>query len=194
MTRSKLALIAILLIAVVPVLALAAPGDGPGERGRFGRGFGPGHDGPRGPFLPPPGYLDLTDEQIDAAGLIRDGLRDEMGALRDQHRALRDELDAALDSDSPDAATVGQLVIDLHAQRPQFRSLLESAEAEFAALLDDEQLPKWENWKELRQSRRGERGERRRHRERRGFGPGPDGPGPDGPGPDGPPGGPGFDG
>ncbi len=175
MTRNQLALIAILLIAFVPVAAVAGPGDGPGERGGFDPGFGPG--GPRGQFLPPPGYLDLSDEQRDAAQAIRDGVRDEMGALRDQGRTLRQDLDAALKGDSPDAAIVGQLMIDLHALRPQFRSLLESAEADFAALLDEEQLQKWENWKEIRQSRRGdrgERGERRRHRERRG--PGPDGP------------------
>ena len=192
MTRNKLILIAISLAALLPVLALA--GDGPRDRG-MGPGFGPdpgsrgygGFGGGGRHFLPPPGYLDLTAEQIEAVEAIRDRVRSETEALREQHRALRDELEEALNSDHPEPAAVGQLVIDLHTQRPQFRAILESADAEFSALLTGEQLQKWENFKELRQSR-GHR-ERFRHREHRGFGPGPDGVGPGGPGPDDP----GFD-
>ena len=106
-------------------------------------------------MFPPPGYLDLADEQIEATNAIRDSVRAEMGAAHEEMDALREELKAALDNDSPDAAAVGQLVIELHGLREQTRATLEDAESRFAALLTDEQLEKWENFKELRKGRRG---------------------------------------
>ncbi len=163
--RKTFALIAVALLALLPLAAIAEPGDRDRHRGR-----GPG----RGMF-PPPGYLDLSDEQIDAAEAIRESARAEMGAAREETGTLRDALKTMLESDSPNAAEVGQLVIDLHGLRQQTRATLEDAESQFAALLTAEQLEKWENFKELRKGRRGpgrHRGQPERGQEGPAFGAG----------------------
>ncbi len=161
MTQRKTLALAVALLALLPLAAFAEPGFGHRDRG------------PGRAFLPPPDYLDLTDEQREAAEAIRDSVRTEMEATRDQRHALHEQLRAALDSADPDAATVGQLVIDMHALRAQSRAVMEDAESRFAALLDAEQLEKWENFKELRENRRGPR-HRGGHGPRRGgeYGPG----------------------
>ena len=143
--RKAIVLAAIALVAFLPLAALAEPGQG--HRGR----------GPARGLLPPPGYLDLTEEQIEAAEAIREGVRTEMQAMRGERRTLREQLKATLDGESPDATEVGRLTIELHAMREQTRVTLKDAEARFAELLTSEQLEKWENYKELRQSRRGGR-------------------------------------
>ena len=157
--RNAIVLAAIALLALLPLAAIAEPGHG--YRGR----------GPARGLLPPPGYLDLTEEQIEAAEAIREGVRSEMSAARDERRTLREQLKAMLDGESPDAKAVGQLAIDLHAMRERTRATLEDAEARFVELLTAEQLEKWENFKELRQGRRG-------GRHRGGFGGGGEKPGP----------------
>ncbi len=148
--RKTLALLAIALLALLPLIALAEPGSG--QRGR-GRGNGPGSGPGRGMF-PPPGYLDLTDEQIEAVDVIRESVRAEMEAGREEAGTLHEALKAALDGDNPDATAVGQMTIELHGLRQQRRAILEDAESRFAVLLTAEQLEKWENYKELRQGRR----------------------------------------
>ncbi len=181
MTHRKIALVLLALATALPLAALASPGgsgpggadpgfSGPGFGGPgFGRGQGArGHHGARHLF-PPPGYLDLTDEQIDAVEALREDLRARLDGVRDEGRALREQLRAALEGDAPDAARVGQLVIDLDAHRDQVRAVFEDAESRLAALLTEEQLEKWENFKELRAHRRGPR----HHRLRGGFGDGP---------------------
>ena len=143
--RKAITLTAVALVALLPLAAFAEPG--PGHRGR-----GPGKG-----FLPPPGYLDLSDEQIEASRAIRESVRAEMEPLRDERRALREQLKTALEDENPDAAAVGQMVIEIHGLRGQTRTILENAEGQFSALLTAEQLEKWENFKELRSSRRGPR-------------------------------------
>ena len=165
--RKTIALVALALLTLLPLAALAEPGWGR-------RGGGPG--GPGGPgrhLFPPPGYLDLTEEQIEAAQAIRETVRDRMEGVREEVRALREQLRAALDSETPDATEVGQLAIALDAHRQAVRAVFEAAEADFAALLTAEQLEKWENFKELRGHRRGPR-HRERARDGSGFGPGSD--------------------
>ena len=152
MTYRKIALITLALAVCLPLAALAEPG--------FGRHHGPG----RG-FFPPPGYLDLSEEQIEAVEALRETVRADMEAHRTEARALHEQLRTALENESPDPAQVGQLVIDLHRQKEQGRAAWESVESQFAALLTPEQLEKWENFKELR-------GNRRERRHERGFGEG----------------------
>jgi len=169
--RKTITLIALALLTLLPLAALAQPGQGRGPGGPGGRG-GPG--GPGGPgrhMFPPPGYLDLTEDQIEASQAIRETVRAELDGTRETGRALREQLHAALEGDNPDATAIGQLAIDLHALRTQTRSVLEDAESQFAALLTAEQLEKWENFKELRANRRGPRHhERAREGFRGGFG------------------------
>ncbi|MEM7582983.1 MAG: Spy/CpxP family protein refolding chaperone [Acidobacteriota bacterium] len=135
------ALIALTLTSLAWVAVAEA-----GPRDRGGRGL-----------LPPSGYLELTEEQIDAAQAIREQTRDSIEPIRDEMRALRGQLKANFESGDPDATEVGQLMIDIHAQRQQLRTLREDAEGQFAALLTAEQLEKWENFKELRRGRGGRR-------------------------------------
>lgn len=173
MKRTPTLWIALALIVSIPAIAMAGPGFGP--RGERGDGHGP----PGGHFLPPPGYLDLTDEQIAAVEVIRDNLSEQLQALHEDHAALRQQLQDLLDAENPDPAAVGELVIELHGDRGQLRDALTAADAEFSALLTPEQLVKWENFKELR-ARRGHRGQG--HGPEGGFG-GPPGGGPPGGGP-----------
>ena len=163
--RKTIVFAAATLLILLPLAAIAAPGD------RHGRGPGRG-------MFPPPGYLDLTDEQVEAAEAIRAETREQVGALREETGTLREALKATLDGDNPDAAAVGEMVIELHGFRQQTRSILQDAESQFAALLTDEQLEKWENFKELRKGRRGF-GRRGAHGGfGAGFGSGPEAPGP----------------
>lgn len=167
----------IALLALAPLVFAQGPGR---ERGPFrgGSGFERGeghHPGPGGRgmrelrhLLPPPGYLDLSEEQKEAVHELFEGLRSELEPLREQGKALREQLHDALESESPNAATVGQLMIDLHALKDQKRQIFPAYEERFASLLTPDQLSKWQTFRELRELRRG-------HRR------GPDGPG----GPDG---------
>ena len=148
--RKTVILFALALLTLLPLAAFAGPGDGPGHRGPAGRG-------PGGPIIPPPGYLDLTEDQIEAAEALRDDARAQLEGVREQMQALREQMKAELDTDNPDAQTVGQLAIDIHNLRDRVRGVREDTEAQFAALLDAEQLEKWENFKELRENRRGPR-------------------------------------
>lgn len=162
--RKTFALVTLALLTLLPLAAIAEPGDR--DRGR-----GPG----RGMF-PPPGYLDLSEEQIEAAEAIRESVRAEMGVVRGETRTLREALREMLEGDDPNAAEVGALVIELHGLKTQSRAILEDAESRFAAILTAEQLEKWENFKELRKGRRGPG----RHRGAfgAGFGHGAEQPGP----------------
>ncbi|MEM6454101.1 MAG: periplasmic heavy metal sensor [Acidobacteriota bacterium] len=144
-------LIALLIAALFAPIAFAAPGGGPG---------GPG--GKLSRFFPPPGYLDLTEEQRDATRELIDALRAEIEPLRDQQRDLRSDLRDALDADSPNAETVGAAVIALHELRGSLRGLTDEAVQNFRTLLDADQQAKFDNYRELRArkrfQRRGKRG------------------------------------
>ena len=89
-------------------------------------------------------YLELTQDQIDAAQQLRQELRTKVEPLHQQQKDLRDQLRDELDSDSPDAAAVGQLVIDERAVGEQIRAAVEASRGAFEALLTPEQLVRWE--------------------------------------------------
>ena len=135
------------LLFTLPLLA--QPGlDGSG-------GPGEGHRlGPIAKLLPPPGYLDLDDEQIAATQEILGSLREVAEPLRDEQRENRQALRELLEGDAPDATAVGTLVINGHDLRAQLRAALETADRDFTALLDDEQRIKYESYKELRRAHR----------------------------------------
>lgn len=158
------ALVSLLLLFAATLSALPqAGGPGGGERG------GPGKIGR---LLPPPGYLGLDDEQIAATQEIFDELRATVQPLREQQREQRRALRELLDGADPDATAVGELVISSHQLRQEMRQALETADADFSALLDEEQLSAWENFKELRRAHR--RHGRGHGGQDGGFGNGPD--------------------
>ena len=174
MTHTKIvALIASALLTLLPLAAFAEGPDagqrGPGQRGPGQQGPGHRGPGPGGGMIPPADYLDLSEEQAEAAQALREASRAQLDGVREETRALHEQLKATLDSESPDATIVGQLVIDIHALRQRVRAAHEDVESQFADLLDAEQLEKWENFKELRESRRGPGGRGGRDHSRGGF-------------------------
>jgi Spy/CpxP family protein refolding chaperone len=140
---------AILALAALP--ALAGPGgkEGRGGRGGFGR------------LLPPASYLDLTADQEAAVDKLRESTKAKVQPLHEAQRAKRQELKALLDGAKPDPLKVGNLTIEMHENRQQIRSALESARVSFEALLTPEQKTKYENFRELREERRERRHDRR---------------------------------
>ena len=152
MSFRKLTLIGLAFALLAPVALLAQPPeDVPGNPGRA-----PNH---LRDLLPPPGYLQLTEEQQDIVRGLAEDLREVLEPLRDERRSLGQELRDALDADEPDPCLVGQLTIDLHDLGEQIRAELAATEEAFRAILDDEQQTKWDNFKELRRlTRRQHRG------------------------------------
>ncbi|MEM9293297.1 MAG: periplasmic heavy metal sensor [Acidobacteriota bacterium] len=107
-------------------------------------------------------YLDLTEEQIAAVQQIRSDAQATSQPIREEQRALRDQLRDLLDSDAPDATTVGETVIAARALGEQLKGIAEGARSDMEALLTPEQLEAWETLQDIRGifSDRGDRGPR----------------------------------
>jgi len=176
-TLLRLAFAALLLVPVTAGAQGFGHGRGDGTGPRHGAGSGPG-DGNGAGFLrmllPPPGYLDLTDEQKDAVKTLVDDLQAKIEPVHDQMQAIHEQLEAELDKENPSAEVVGQLVIEGKGLRESVRTQIEGFETAFVALLTPDQATAYENYKELRGA--GRHG--RRHGGGMGDGPG----GPGGPG------------
>ena len=126
-----------LLVAAVAPFASAQPHGGP--RGMHG----PGRDGAEGLFE----FLGLSEEQREA---WKDAHRSHFEALKptfEKMRDLREQIEAELDSGSPDAATVGGYVISIHALQSEIEAARESLEAATLEILTDEQATKLEAFK-----------------------------------------------
>ena len=93
--------------------------------------------------------VQLTPEQVQQTKDIYRALRDAVEPLRDQIPALRDQLETLLDGASPEAAAVGQLVIDIDAIRDDIEDLRHAAEEDFVALLTPEQVTRWERFLQI---------------------------------------------
>lgn len=151
MKSRKLTMIVLAAALVVPGALLAqgnggGPPDGP-------PGAAPGQ-GPQGPsirdLLPPPGYLQLTDEQKEAAKGIGADLRAAVEPIGEELRANREALRDAIGSDDPNATEIGQLVLDIRDLEGQIRDEVKAASDAFRDLLDANQQVKYDNFLELR--------------------------------------------
>ena len=111
--------------------------------------------------------LNLTADQQTAAKKLREDMRAKAEPLMDQVRQQMDELETLLDTAHPDATEVGNKVLAAHATREQLRALHDSFETKFGALLNADQLAKFQQL----QSQRKEWGGRHGF----GFGPPPEG-------------------
>jgi len=141
------------------------PGGPPGVH--HGPGFaarGPQAGGPFGNLRFVATFLDLTEEQQQQGRALRQRLREDSAALREEVRGLRRQLRAELEEETPDATRVGELMIATHGQRKQLRALREQALADFEALLTAEQLEKFQDLRQALQERRQARREARRER------------------------------
>src|SRR5262245_1089647 len=136
MTKSRMVLLSIValvaLTATAP-LALAQPPGGPGGGPRdrmHGRPSG-GRDLVE--------FLELTEEQREQWSALHkshfEGLRPTFEKIRD----LREQLKAELDSESPDAATVGGYVISIHQLDADLEASRDELEAAVREILTDEQ-------------------------------------------------------
>jgi len=174
MKSRKLTMIVLAAALVVPGVLLAqgqgngAPPDGPpGAAPGQGQGPGPGIR----ELLPPPGYLQLTDGQKEAAKGLAEDLRAALEPIGEELRAKREALRDAIESDTPNAAEIGQLVLGVRALEGQVRDEIRAVGDAFRDLLDADQRLKYDHFLELRrlQTQRGgpgakSAGARRAHR------------------------------
>jgi len=129
------------LTTAVGVVAAVLMGGGPVA---VGQPIGPGEGGPgSGGLRGPGGFLELTEDQQDAAQQIFERRRPEMQALHEQMRENRKLLRDALEGGS-DPSSVGELVIEGHALKKRGRALREESEEAFETLLTPDQKRKLE--------------------------------------------------
>lgn len=161
-SKLRIALTVFAIAALAAALPLAAQGFGPGRGQAGGPGFGPGPgDGAAaGALGPGPGpglhlgrlasYLELTDEQIASAKTIFDDARTAAQPIHQAQMDLRDQLATLLDSENPDPTEVGNLVLELHANRESVKAIFDAAIEDFKALLTADQLAKFEKLQDIR--------------------------------------------
>jgi Spy/CpxP family protein refolding chaperone len=93
--------------------------------------------------------LSLTDTQKASLDQLRQNLAATVTPLIEQRRSSRDQIDAALESASPDPTAIGRLVIADHGVGEQIRAIHDQFQTAFQALLTPEQLT---NYTALRQN------------------------------------------
>jgi len=106
------------------------------------------------------GELGLTTAQQASWKTLRDNQKAALQPLFEAGRAKREAIHQGLDNNA-DAATLGQLLIDAHKIGGQIRASHDQYEKSFTALLNSDQVAKYQ---EIRQKFQG----------RRGFGPPPE--------------------
>jgi len=139
------------LAALVTLAAAAAFGQPPGDERRARGMHGHGRDGGRDLTE----FLGLTDEQEQQ---WRDAHRSHFESLRptfEKIRDVREQLRAELEESSPDAATVGGFVIQIHELDAELESSHAELETTLRGILTDEQETKLEAWKAANPPRRG---------------------------------------
>ncbi|MFL6196406.1 MAG: Spy/CpxP family protein refolding chaperone [Thermoanaerobaculia bacterium] len=101
-------------------------------------------------------YLKLTPDQVTATQKLFDELRATVEPLRKAQEGLRDDLRDELEAASPNACTVGQAALAVHANQERIKDAFEAFDTKFSALLTPEQLAKYEALKEAARALRGE--------------------------------------
>lgn len=92
--------------------------------------------------------VQLSPAQVQQAQALFAELRQTIEPLRQQIPPLREALEDLLEAEAPEAAAVGQAVIDIDALRDQIQDARESGVAEFEGLLTADQLERWEEFQE----------------------------------------------
>ncbi|MBV8199310.1 MAG: periplasmic heavy metal sensor [Acidobacteria bacterium] len=87
--------------------------------------------------------LNLTAEQQATAKQMAQDLAAKMAPIHQAQKALHTQLKAALTVPNPDAATVGQVVIQMHQNRAQVKSVMDAFHQQFEALLNPDQLAQY---------------------------------------------------
>ncbi len=84
--------------------------------------------------------LNLDDGQVVALRSLIENRATEVGAIRDQVTELQAQLDDLLNSDAPDPAQVGGLLLDIRGLKQDIRQVLENYQQSFRELLTPPQL------------------------------------------------------
>jgi Spy/CpxP family protein refolding chaperone len=104
-------------------------------------------------------YLQLTTAQIAAWQQIDRESSATLRPLMENARDMQAQLDGAINSASPDPATVGKLALSLHTARDQIRAARDAAKSRRIAVLTPEQKAKFDAMQAaagfLQQRRRG---------------------------------------
>lgn len=138
-------------VLMAALLAGALFAQGPGTGRGFGPGFGPGPRGPMSGATGEPGaraagvpaalktYLSLTDDQaqklVDARRASAEANRPILEQIREKSQVLREEMQ----KDAPDAAKVGQLMVDIKALRTKLQDGRGQVNSAALAVLTDAQ-------------------------------------------------------
>lgn len=143
-------LVLALLLSTLPLLAQPPGGrGGPPAGSHGGRSSMAG-----GPHLERLSQeLDLTEDQQADWQKALSAHRESLRPIFDQLQQLHGQIDTLLQSDDPDPAEVGLLVIEQHDLRSAMGEAQELLEAELAGLLTPDQLSRWEEMKQ--EGRRG---------------------------------------
>lgn len=134
----KTALALALALVLTPAILLAAPGNG----------NGPSPD----QILHSPRllarYLHLRPDQATQEQQLFKTLAASLKGLRDQEKPLHDQLQGLLAGSNPNACDVGALVVQIDGLRDQGRAAAESFDQALSAILDPDQLARYEALKE----------------------------------------------
>ncbi len=141
MKRRNIPVLTLFIIFIAT--AAFAQGPGPGGPGGPPPGQGQGQDGPNILFE----FLDLTDAQIEAWQGLVDAHREAIRPLREEQRALHEQLRDAIESDTPDALTIGNLMIATHDLKEEQKAAREALEVSLTALLTADQIIRYEAFK-----------------------------------------------
>ncbi|HET9766474.1 MAG TPA: hypothetical protein VFS60_06490 [Thermoanaerobaculia bacterium] len=94
-------------------------------------------------------YLNLTPAQVTQSEALFKTLGDTLKAIHDQEKVVRDQLQAELEKPSPAACTVGGYVVSLNGFYEQAEAARHTFDTAFSAILNAEQLAKYNALKEL---------------------------------------------
>lgn len=134
-TLGRLALAAILVLLAVPALALA---------GQAAEGAAGSHEAMFEMHLQKMAQkLNLTEEQQASAKQLFQDLKAKVAPIHQAQQALHTQLKSALAAANPDAATVGQMVIQMHQNRAQLKPVMQAFHQQLEALLTPDQLAKF---------------------------------------------------
>lgn len=137
------------LILLTAILSTTLLAQGPGPRRTFAPGAGAGEA--RQPRLTAlKDYLNLTDTQVTALTEARKRTAEANKAAFEEMRTKAQALRTEMQKDSPDAATVGNLQVELKKLREQTRDKRNAVDANAFAVLTPEQQAKLKALEEAR--------------------------------------------
>jgi Spy/CpxP family protein refolding chaperone len=139
-TLGLLALAATLVLFAVPALTVAASAAPAGQAA----GTAGSHEAMFEMHLQKMAQkLNLTEEQQASAKQLFQDLKAKVAPIHQAQQALHTQLKSALAAPNPDAATVGQAVIQMHQNRAQLKPVMQAFHQQLEALLTPDQLAKF---------------------------------------------------